>query len=140
MEYPIVRIAFGAVLNYPTADRDAAYDVLKKMVTTVKIDPERMRELSYRVNWHTTSNVVRGVIVNRITSWSAVLVVTSNIQQFPLPSIAPTSIPPLHGVRLEIDNSTDAARADPFQQKQLIPIIKELISCASETAQKGDPA
>jgi hypothetical protein len=138
-KFPIIRIAFGAVLNHPTAERNAAYDLLKGMVTTVRVDPDRMRELSYRVNWRTESSVVRGMTINRITNWSAVLIVVSHIPLQPPPSVAPSSIPSLHGARLEIDNSTDAARTEPFQPKQLIPILKELISYASETAQKGDP-
>jgi hypothetical protein len=136
--FPIIRIAFGAVLYFHTADRNAAYDVLKSMITTVRIDPARMHELSYRVNWQTESSVVRGMTINRITNWSAILMVLSNIQ-VPTPAVAPTSIPPVHGVRLDIDNNTDVNRTEAFPRKQLIPIFKELMAYASETALKGDP-
>jgi hypothetical protein len=134
---PVVRVAFGAVLMCPTANRSAAYDVLKRMVTTVKIDPDRMHEFFYRVNWQTQSSVIRGLTINRITNWSAIRMVYANLQ--PMSAVPPPTVPQLHGVRLDIDNSTDINRTEPFRQDQLSPIFNELISFASESAVTGDP-
>ncbi len=136
-KFPMVRIAFGAALNYPTPSRIAAYDILRQKITTVKIDPDRMHELLYRVNWPIQSNIIRDLTINRITSWSAIRIVYANFQ--PSAPVPATTIPQLDGVRLEIDNSTDVNRTQPFPKNQLVPILKELISHASESALKGDP-
>ena len=93
----------------------------------------------YRINWKAQSKVVRGMTINRITNWSAVRMVRTNIQ-FPLSPIAPVAGSSAYGVRLELDNSTDAERTEPFGGDQLVAVFKELVSFASETALKGDPA
>jgi len=135
-KFPVTRIAFGAVLLYPVATRVASYEGLRDLLSSVTVDPEVMRELTYRINWPTKSSVVAGLHANRITSWSAVNIVQANLEFAP----RPTATASLQGyaIRLEIDNSTDEMRSDPFDQSQVIAIYRELVSFASENAAKGE--
>jgi hypothetical protein len=133
-KFPVVRLAFGAVLVCPASDRKNAYETLKGLIPTVKVDADRMHELSYRVNWPTTSEARPKLIINRITNWSVIAVAYTNVQ-VPGSPVGPTSIPQLHGVRLEIDNNTDIKHAEPFTPIQQVAILDE--AHASNTAMKG---
>jgi hypothetical protein len=136
-KFPIIRVAFGAVLLSPVPDRKSAYEVLKKLLSSVAVDPNRMQELLYRVNWPTQSKAIRGLTINRITNWSAIQFTIGNIPVLTSPAVA-VSIPLQHAVRLEIDHNTDLNRSVPFSPGQTNSIFKELVSHASENALNGE--
>jgi hypothetical protein len=135
-KFPIVRVAFGAVLLCPTASRHESYTVLKRLLTSVSVDPDKMRELLFRINWPTTSKIIDGLLINRITNWSAIEFLLANVELGASPSA--TASTQGHAVRLEIDHSTDLARSKPFAHGQVLSIYKELISTASDNANKGE--
>ena len=132
----VVRLAVGAILLHEVDSREIAYKTLDELLASVAIDPE-MKELVFRCNWPVESKVVAGLMVNRITSWSA-LRATRNLLQVTGESFNVVSGPELHAVRLEIDHSTDQAHSTPFESGQLIPIFKELIELAQQNAEKGE--
>jgi hypothetical protein len=66
------RIALAGMLLCPADDHVQAYRILSDLLRSVSVDPERMRDLSYGINWHTKSTA--GVPINRITNWSGVVV------------------------------------------------------------------
>jgi hypothetical protein len=137
IEFPIVRIAFGAVLLAPVKDRKVAYEGLDDLLSSVTIKPE-MKELLFRVNYPTTSKAVASVTLNRITNWSAIQFLARTIQ------LGNLEVNPLlgeaHAIRLELDHSTDAARMEPFTTQQAIDLYAELVKHASENATKGEIA
>jgi hypothetical protein len=135
--FPIVRIAFGAVLRCRTKSRVASYETLKALLSSVSVDPEKMRELSFRINWPTKSKIIDGLVINRITSWSAIELLFASFQLDTTLSSATTPLG-LHAVRLEIDHSTDQTRSEPFVREQVLSLYKELVSVASENAAKGE--
>ncbi len=73
-----IRIAFGAVLTCKTANREDAYGHLRDLLKSLKVDPKNMRDLQYQVNWPGKSKVEQGLVVNRITTWSALRSPTSS--------------------------------------------------------------
>jgi hypothetical protein len=136
IRFPIVRIAFGAVLLSPAYDRRACYEALKALLSSVSVDPDEMRELSFRVNWVTKSRAVDGLQINRITGWAALEVLFANLEVGTTTRATPTSR--LHAVRLEIDHSTSEERSEPLEPRQVKAIYNELVSAASENALKGE--
>ena len=68
----ILRIAFGGVLLLPTKDRLEGYSLLKTLLTSVNVIPDEMRDLLFRINWPVESAVIKGLILNRLTSWNSV--------------------------------------------------------------------
>jgi hypothetical protein len=46
--------------------------------------------------------------------------------------------PAVHSIRLEFDINTSQAHAEPFKSDEYMPIFNELISLASENAEKGE--
>ena len=132
-----VRLAFGALLLHQVNSREEAYKELDDLLFSVDANP-KMQELFYRCNWPTESKVVSGLMINRLTGWSA-LRVTANLLQLTGESFnVSSSGPELITVRLEIDHNTDQARSTPFETGQIIPIFKELVGLARENAEKGE--
>jgi hypothetical protein len=133
---PFVRVAFGAVLLCPAQDRTASYEILKTLLSSVSVDPEKMRELLYRVNWPSESKVIHGLMINRITNWSALELFLASMELGPSPAASASS--QAHAVRLEVDHNTDAARSEPFSQDQVLSIYNELVSAAVENTTNGE--
>lgn len=134
--FPLVRVAFGAVLLSRADSKVDAYSRLKNLLSSVSVDPEQMRDLVYRINWPITSKVVQGLTVNRITNWGALQI---QIQQVSLHEPAGNSVSvPKHAVRLELDHSTDAARKETFAAGDVEKVYAELVTLASENAAKGE--
>jgi len=132
----VTRLAFGAVLLCETTDRKSSYEVLKSLLTSVEVVPDRMQELLYRVNWPTESGLVQGLKVNRVTSWSALEIRLATLEVTGSPHLVPSNV--LNVVRLEIDNNTDADRTISIPQAQIGAVFKELITFASEIARNGE--
>jgi len=89
------------------------------------------------VNWRRTSNVQKALIINRLTTWSALRIVRKLIQIGG--EIATESGgDEIHAVRLEVDHNTDDANRIPFDPDKVIPIYSELIELARENAAEGE--
>jgi hypothetical protein len=135
---PVVRMAFGATLLGRCADRQDGYKTLIGLLKSVQGDPERMRDLIFRVNWPVNSSSVNGLTLNRITQWA---VIEIHAIQLVIPTIAQPVIddtPATFVIRLELDHNTDAKWTGPFDQNRLVPIYNELVQLAFENAEKGE--
>jgi hypothetical protein len=137
ISFPAVRLAFGAVLMVEQPSLTAAYETLRSLIKSVNINPERMRDLVYRINWPCQSTVLQ-LPLNRITTWTALRIVTRLVQMTgETMSVAPGE-GELHAVRLEIDHSTDVLNRTPFEQGKLVPIFEELLAHAHQNAEEGE--
>lgn len=134
----VIRIAFGAVLTCKAESREEAYTHLKGLFRSLKVDPAKMQDLQYRVNWPATSNVEQGLVLNRLTSWSAMRVFRKLLQIGPEDVSDGGEIKLLNGVRLEVDNNTDVTRKAPFEPGNVIPIYSELVELARQNAVEGE--
>jgi len=133
---PIVRLAFGAILLHQVDGRETAYKTLDELLISVVVDP-KMRELVFRCNWPVESKVIAGLMVNRITGWSAIRA-TAGLLQITGENFNVASGPEINAVRLEIDHNTDQANSKPFKSGQLVPIFTELVELAQQNAEKGE--
>ena len=129
---------FPAVLLSETASVPEAYHALKDMLKSVTIDVDEMREVIFRVNWPEDSTVVRGLRVNRITTWSTIQYGSALVQITGQSISAASRSPEKFAVRLEIDHNTDHENKEPFDREMLIPIYNELIIKAAENAASGE--
>ncbi len=133
---PMVRLAFGAILLHQVDTRETAYKTLDELLFSVEANP-KMRELLFRCNWPVESSVVRGLMINRITTWSSIRVAQSRLQ-ITGESFNVSPGPALDAVRLEIDHNTDQANAAPFDKGHLVPIFEELLELAQQNADRGE--
>jgi hypothetical protein len=138
VEFPVVRLAFSCVLLAAAEDRLTAYQLLKRLLRSVDIDPMQMRELLFRVNWRVKSVVVPDLALNRITNWSSIFLQNILLQVGGGPASLSSSEIKRDFVRLEVDHNTDETRTEPFDRAQLAPIYGELVALAIENAAKGE--
>jgi hypothetical protein len=138
MRHPIVRVAVGAILLSGADNQEQAYQQLAELLLSVKVDPKRMQDLQYRVNWRCESKIEKGLLINRLTTWSAMHIFRRLVQIVGTDVTTEDQAGKLTAVRLEIDNNTDDSRKAPFDQAQLVPIYSELLDLARENAAKGE--
>jgi hypothetical protein len=129
-------VAFGAILLIEGKDRAECYATLGRLVPSVKFDAENTKEAMYRINRPIASQALQGEQINRITTWNSIFV-----NQAVLTSAGAGIQQVLrHFARLECDNSTDAARKDPFSNRELGRILAELVALAYGNADSGELA
>ena len=138
LEFPLVRIALGSVLVLEVASKEDAYRQLDKLLESVQIDPENMRELTYRVNWPAKSSVIKGLELNRLTTWNAVNISRTVMQMTGSEMTVAGAGKEIHTVRLELDHNTVLTHKTPFEKSVRLPIFKELVALARENAEKGE--
>ena len=137
-KFPVLRIAFAAVLLLETTNVHESYRVLKELVKSVSINPERMRELFFRVNWPQQSKSLGGISLNRITNWSAIQVASVIVQMVGQAVSTSSGLPEKFAVRLEVDHNTSQENKTPIEPALLAPIYRELVDLASENAERGE--
>ncbi|MER8374425.1 hypothetical protein [Mesorhizobium sp. M1406] len=132
---PVTRIAFGAVLLQHAASEAEVNALLQTYIKAVKIN-ERYEDVLYRVNSPVVS-IVDGGKINRITNFASLKIQTG---AFKLGSVEPPIIlgDEAFAARLELDHSTSAQRASPFDSNLVVPIWNELIGLARENAEIGE--
>jgi hypothetical protein len=133
----VARIAFGAVLTYKAQNREEGYGHLRDQLKSLKVDPKNMRDLLYRVNWPGESKVEQGLVVNRLTTWSALRIVRKFLQISEI-AVEAGDTAHVNAIRLEMDHNTDEAKKTTFVQGKLIPIYSELVGLARQNAAEGE--
>jgi hypothetical protein len=130
----ITRLAMGAVLVSPVPSRAVGYLALQPYLRTLRPEPEGTEELLYQINRPVISTVVPGLKINRIMKWS---VSTSQAIQIG-PGQSSTLRSETFDCRLELDLSTDVARAEALPASDLVAIWTELETSAILLSQKGE--
>jgi hypothetical protein len=138
LEAPLVRMAFGGVLLWETSDNEKSYERLKELVQSVAIEPGRMQELLYRVNWPQTSSVDSALKLNRITNWNAMRYSIGFFQVGGGGQFETTPTREAFAVRFEFDHNTDQTRSDPIAKEKIQPIFEELVQMACDNATRGE--
>ena len=129
----IARIAFGAVLKHPEADRQAGYRRLPDYVP-VKVDPESS-DFHYQINLPPVPSAtgIEGLSLNRLSKWSV-----AALQSFRFTGTAVQPQPVgAFALRVEWDINTVAAFAGPIPPAQLVDIYRELVAAGRSIAANG---
>jgi hypothetical protein len=128
----IVRVAFGGFVVYPAGGRAEAYRLLARYAPSLKVDPERSKDVLYRVNWPKESR--HGIALNRMTTWSVITRTTdvsstgSNLLR----------VSEEYYLLMEFDHNTPAERTEPLEPGTIVPIFEELLEWAIENAFQGE--
>jgi hypothetical protein len=134
---PINRVAFGGVALSKREDLRDAHETLLGLLQSVNGDPDKMKELNFRVNWPKNSRNVNGLVLNRITNWSVLQIRLQLVVQAGQQTIVNDGALSIV-IRMEFDHNTDGDRTDTFEPKVLVPIYDELAALALENAEKGE--
>lgn len=129
---PLSRLAFGAVLHHPVEDLEAGYRELSSFIgRTVNLDPARMREAAFQVNWPGVSRAVSGMPINRLTKWSVASLIRSTTSRTAEPQTT-------FFTRLELDVNTDKNRDMAATPSTARDVLGELTAAACEIAANGE--
>jgi hypothetical protein len=137
LDVSIVRVAFGCVFLAKKDTLEDCYRELKELLKSVNVDPSKMRDLHYRVNWQRDSKVVP-IKLNRLTTWASMRLSTTLLQITGDKVAVSGADGDQFAIRLECDHNTDAGNREPFEPSKLGSIFEELVKLAAENADKGE--
>jgi hypothetical protein len=126
------RLAFGAVLRHPEADRRSGYLRVPDYVP-VHVDPESS-DFLYQINLPITSTAgINGLQINRLSKWSV-----SAMKLLALVSTGATIAPePVYAFTLELDINTAPTFAGPLPKARLFALYRELTNLGGQIAAEG---
>jgi hypothetical protein len=136
-EQPIIRMAFAGTILAKCESLKDAYTQLLGLLKSVRGDPDKMKEVSFRINWPVNSRAANGLTLNRITSWAVLQIQLQLMIQTGTKTVV-NETPATYVVRMEFDHNTDADRNLAFDRSMLVPIYDELVALALENAEKGE--
>jgi len=134
----LTRLAFGAVLSIPVADKPAGYQQLAHYLPDIHLDPEGSSDFSYQINRPRNSGVVRELKINRLSRWSVALSMLEQIVLGPGGLQYPVSGPENRALRLELDINTSTESARELAPDDIAPLFQELIQLGQEISEQGD--
>ena len=126
------RLAFGAGLRHPEADRRSGYLRLPDYVP-VQVDPESS-EFLYQINLPMTSTTgINGLQINRLTKWSV-----RALKVLAFGSAGVTLAPDTaYAFSLELDINTAPTFAGPLPKARLVALYQELTNLGGQIATEG---
>src|SRR5713226_727488 len=124
----VTRLAWGAILTQPIANRVAGYRKLQEYLPSLKLDPENSSELLYQINRPRRSKVVEGLVVNRLQKWSVLAFHTLQFQVGATQAQIQRRLDQvLSGCRVELDINTAEDRTEALPKERVSDLSQELI-------------
>jgi hypothetical protein len=131
---PALRLALVAQAFAPADSPTSAYEILKDNLTSVTVQPGKMRDLWFRVNWPFRSDLTEEKYLNRLTTWASVTISTRG--GTPGGPIM-TMVEKYYAYR-EIDVNSPAEHSDELPAEQMVPIFDEICRVILATAETGE--
>jgi hypothetical protein len=129
-----LRLALVAQAFAPADSLTSAYEILKDNLTSVAVQPGKMRDLWFRVNWPIPSDLTEEKYLNRLTTWASVTVSTrGGSPGGPLM----TMIERYYAYR-EIDVNSPAEHSDELPADRMVSILDEIYRVILATAETGE--
>jgi len=134
-ELAALRIAISGTALAEADTGESVYEILKKNLRSVEVEPAKMHDLLYRVNWRAQTTRVTEGYFNRLTTWSAIRIRLRATTTTDGPEVL---LEDRHFAQLEFDVNTPAERAEPLPSSELAPIFADMTSLALENARSGE--
>jgi hypothetical protein len=132
----ISRIAIGVEHFQPVTDVDEAFRVLSERIDPERFELTNVRDFTYQINRRSTSEVVPGLLLNRLAKWY--------VGMWRVTRINPTSgtlLPEGEGIvgpSLTTDVNSDGDRQSPLPIDHLSELLSELERETEHLALRGD--
>jgi hypothetical protein len=133
-ELSATRIALGCILLLSAEDLPDAYRLLQKCLFSVKVDPNRMRDFIFRVNWPVDHDGKMIKLLNRLTTWTANTVIMTVAQTPGQEQVLRED----YNAQLEIDHNSPAENTQVLEREELIHIFRKLTDLAIENVERGE--
>lgn len=140
MERPIQRLAWGATLLLPVADRKAGYHTLGKYLPSVKLDPDTSADFLYQINRWKKSSVIPDLIVNVLQKWS-VMKIQRIVAQIPSTGggiMGAVTGEGFDACRIELDINSAPDYQGSFNADQAKALYFEFAGYGAAVAAKGE--
>lgn len=137
-----VRLAFGAVLIQPTESKNTGYELLKRYLPAVQLDPDNSSDFTYQINRARASKSIKNLAINRLSKWSAIrlsgmMVQLGTAEGQPAAKILHSGRE-LSACRLELDLNTSPNFEGTLPMELLRDLVDELIALGVEITVDGD--
>lgn len=139
--FPVLRVAFGVIARMPTPDRESGYETLATYLPSVQLSTAS-QDFLYQINRRRSSRSAPGMMINRLSKWSAV----QFLRHVGLvnPSAPFSLVPdgdPTYSCRAELDVNTVLQEGGPIavlSNDAIMSFVPELNTLAVELLQVGD--
>jgi hypothetical protein len=130
------RVAFGAILVHPEADRAAGYQRLPDYLP-VQVDPASS-DFLYQINLPTVPSAtgIEGLRLNRLSKWT-VTALKFLALRFTGTSLQAQPVPEKFALRVELDMNTAPGFIGPIPHERLADVYRELVTASREIATNG---
>jgi hypothetical protein len=128
---PIRRLAFGGKLLQPAATQQEAFQILAAKLPGVKLEPNP-NDLILQINRRRDSNAVKGLPLNRVSTWSKM-----NVPYSAQPR-TPFQWPENCYSAVELDINTAPEKTELLPHQSLARLLRELADLGVEIAERGD--
>jgi hypothetical protein len=126
------RLAIAGALFRQTASNEETYSLLRDALKSVTVVPEKMRDLSYRVNWPIQ---LSGRSYNRLGTWSSLLVKHFS---FSPTGEAQSPLAERHYLSFEFDINTALVAGVEFQATEVSAVLDQMEALVTENMEKGE--
>lgn len=134
---PTNRLAFGAHLGKMTDDIHTGYEEIQQYLPNVKLDPQNTANFRYQINRPRKSEIDSKIMINRLNTWSVVLVSTGGVTIDPMASKISANVQSSHVRVLELDINT-ASVDGSIAKNKVRKVFQELVEHGQEISSKGD--
>ena len=133
------RIALGSISVIINENKASAYKQLSSFLHHVKIDIENSTDLVYQINRPIKSIVESGLIINRLSKWSAQRVSGIGFLVGERPELIQVQDPRSYfASRLELDINTSQYNKNPLPKEKLVPLLQEFSQLVDQISTEGD--
>jgi hypothetical protein len=135
----VIRLAWGATLKQPMADRVAGYRKLQEYLPSLKLDPENSSDFQYQINRPRKSKVVEGLTLNRLQKWGVLAFHSLQFQVGATQAQIQRRLDQvLHACRVELDINTAEDRTEVLPKERVGDLLQELVGLGDEIVTRGD--
>jgi hypothetical protein len=135
MEVLIARLAVGATIVSRFDLLTDAYEAAARCLHSVKVEPEHMHDLLYRINWRVPSQIPDVPYLNRLTTWS---VNSAKLLAVNVVSIDQAKLPEHHFIQLELDLNTPVEVGTGIAPEDRTKVLNKLRELACANAKFGE--
>jgi hypothetical protein len=127
------RIAIGATVLASADNKTHAYEQLRTCLRSVQVEPARMRDFMYRVNWPVRFDEA-AIELNRLTTFAA--------EQLMISVMQPPAMDQVFGeqnyAKLELDHNSTVTNKEVLELGRLVSIFEKLKVLAFENFERGE--
>lgn len=138
-ECPVLnRMAFGAIVHLPVADREAGYRQLQPYLQSVELDPVNASDFQYQINRPRDSQTgISDLRINRLSVWGVATFLHA-VVRVGMDQVTPVAGPPSFSCRLGLDVNTVPDPKVSLDRSLLPAVFEELVDSATEIIERGD--